>query len=46
MKKISLLILAVLAFACCRAQEELAFPFQGGNTVMTQFFKDSLTVSP
>jgi len=28
------------------AQEQLAFPFQGGSTVMTQFFKDSLKVSP
>jgi hypothetical protein len=26
--------------------QELAFPFQGGSTVMTQFFKDSLKVSP
>jgi hypothetical protein len=29
----------------CMAQEQLAFPFQGGSTVMTQFFKDSVTVS-
>jgi len=28
------------------AQEELAFPFQGGKDVMTRFFKDSLAVSP
>src|SRR5579862_8407846 len=27
------------------AQEKLAFPFQGGNKAMTQFFKDSLKVS-
>lgn len=27
------------------AQQRLAFPFQGGNAVMTRFFKDSLIVS-
>jgi len=27
------------------AQEQLAFPFQGGKDVMNQFFKDSLIVS-
>jgi len=31
--------------AFCMAQEQLAFPFQGGKDVMTQFFKDSLSVS-
>jgi hypothetical protein len=28
------------------AQQPLSFPFQGGSQVMTQFFKDSLKVSP
>jgi hypothetical protein len=28
------------------AQQQLAFPFQGGAPAMTQFFKDSVTVSP
>ena len=28
------------------AQQELAFPFQGGKDIMTRFFKDSLTVAP
>jgi hypothetical protein len=28
------------------AQQQLSFPFQGGSQVMTQFFKDSLKVSP
>ncbi|HAL81665.1 MAG TPA: hypothetical protein DCO83_05040 [Mucilaginibacter sp.] len=28
------------------AQEQLSFPFQGGKAVMTQFFKDSLIISP
>lgn len=27
------------------AQQQLAFPFQGGKTAMTQFFRDSLKVS-
>jgi hypothetical protein len=27
------------------AQQQLAFPFQGGKQVMTRFFKDSITVS-
>lgn len=36
----------MLVSAYCMAQEQLAFPFQGGKDVMTGFFKDSLTVSP
>jgi len=27
------------------AQQQLAFPFQGGDRAMTQFFKDSIAVS-
>jgi hypothetical protein len=31
--------------AYCKAQDaDLAFPFQGGNPIMTRFFKDSLQV--
>ena len=30
----------------CMAQEQLAFPFQGGKDIMTRFFKDSLEVTP
>jgi hypothetical protein len=46
MKKIFLLAITLLSFTCAMAQEELAFPFQGGKDVMTRFFKDSLVVSP
>jgi len=45
MRKI-ILIIAVFASVQSFAQEKLAFPFQGGNKVMMQFFKDSLKVSP
>jgi hypothetical protein len=45
MKRFLFIIIALLLSINCKAQE-LAFPFQGGNTVMTQFFKDSLKVSP
>jgi hypothetical protein len=43
MKKL-ILIALLLSSICCKAQEDLAFPFQGGNAIMTKFFKDSLTV--
>ena len=44
MKKIFLI---VALFICTHglAQQQLAFPFQGGKTAMTQFFRDSLKVS-
>src|SRR3954463_8737020 len=45
MKKITLSIIALLLCSYCMAQQQLAFPFQGGKDVMTRFFKDSLTVS-
>jgi hypothetical protein len=40
-----LLIATLFLSVHCIAQQQLAFPFQGGKTVMTQFFKDSLKVS-
>jgi len=46
MKRTVLIIAALFITICCKAQEQLAFPFQGGSTIMTRFFKDSLTVSP
>jgi hypothetical protein len=45
MKKIFLVIAAVLLAFSSMAQETLAFPFQGGKDVMNAFFRDSLTVS-
>jgi hypothetical protein len=45
MRKI-ILIITIFVSARSLAQEKLAFPFQGGNKVMMQFFKDSLKVSP
>lgn len=46
MKRIIFLATSLLFLSVyCRAQQ-LSFPFQGGNQVMTRFFKDSLTVSP
>lgn len=45
MRKILVSIAAILFSVQVMAQQQLAFPFQGGKDVMTQFFKDSLTVS-
>ncbi len=45
MKKILLIAVALLLFTYCQAQEDLAFPFQGGNKVMGAFFKDSIAVT-
>jgi hypothetical protein len=46
MKKFILLSISLFLSAYCIAQQQLAFPFQGGSTAMTQFFKDSISVSP
>jgi hypothetical protein len=46
MKKILLLAATLVISTYCMAQQQLAFPFQGGSTAMTQFFKDSIIVSP
>ncbi|MFI5157314.1 MAG: hypothetical protein ACHQF4_00520 [Sphingobacteriales bacterium] len=45
-KSITIAALFLLTSICCKAQEQLIFPFQGGVTIMNRFFKDSLTVSP
>jgi hypothetical protein len=44
MKKLIIFALLLSSF-CANAQEDLAFPFQGGNPIMTLFFKDNLIVS-
>jgi len=46
MKKTFLFLAAALFYINCFAQEQVAFPFQGGKSVMASFFKDSLVVSP
>src|ERR1700712_1754903 len=46
MKNTLLILISLLSSAYCMAQQQLAFPFQGGGTAMTQFFKDSIAVSP
>ncbi|WP_295673777.1 hypothetical protein [uncultured Mucilaginibacter sp.] len=45
MKKIIFIAALIFQTAYCFAQEQLSFPFQGGNDAMSQFFKDSLNVS-
>lgn len=45
MKKLLLSIPLLISFHTF-AQQNLAFPFQGGSKVMMQFFKDSLQVTP
>ncbi len=45
MKKITLSIIALLLSSYCMAQQDVAFPFQGGQTIMAKFFKDSVIVS-
>ena len=44
MKK--LFIIALILIIGCRAmaQQELAFPFQGGKQIMMQYFKDNVTI--
>ncbi|WP_374949890.1 hypothetical protein [Mucilaginibacter sp.] len=46
MKKLIIIALLLTSAVYCRAQEDLAFPFQGGSPVMERFFKDTLKVSP
>ncbi len=45
MKKILMLFAAVTISGVAMAQKTLAFPFQGGQGVMTQFFKDNFVAS-
>jgi hypothetical protein len=45
MKKLFPLVITLLISAHCFAQEDIPFPFQGGNKVMTQFFQDSIKLS-
>ena len=45
MKKIILFFVAAMFTVSCFAQQELAFPFQGGKEVMNSFFKQNVDVS-
>jgi hypothetical protein len=45
MKKILLVITILFITVCCKAQETIPFPFQGGVSVMNRFFKDSVQVT-
>ncbi len=44
MKKIFLFAITILISVGCMAQEQLAFPFQGGKEIMTRFFNDNVIV--
>jgi len=46
MKKVLVVLTILLTSVCCKAQETITFPFQGGDAIFTRFFKDSLVVSP
>jgi hypothetical protein len=45
MRKILVSVIVLLWSVNAMAQEQLAFPFQGGKDIMTSFFQDSLIVS-
>jgi len=45
MKKIILIAAILLTTFFAKAQETLAFPFQGGKDAMNHFFKDSVIIS-
>jgi len=45
MKKLFLMLMAVMAFGRVMAQAEMDFPFQGGKEVMSDFFKNNIVVS-
>lgn len=45
MKKIVLIASILLTGFFAKAQETLAFPFQGGKDAMSHFFKDSVIIS-
>ncbi|MBD1393954.1 hypothetical protein [Mucilaginibacter glaciei] len=46
MKKLIIIALLLTSALYSKAQEDIAFPFQGGGAVMTKFFMDSVVVSP
>lgn len=46
MKKLLLVAFCVFLSAYGIAQENISFPFQGGNNIMSRFFRDSVKVTP
>ncbi|MBS1525366.1 MAG: hypothetical protein JST19_06945 [Bacteroidetes bacterium] len=46
MKKILLSIALLISVRCFAQDDKPTFPFQGGNEVMAQFFRDSVKLSP
>ncbi|MBK0381193.1 hypothetical protein [Mucilaginibacter segetis] len=46
MKKLIVFFLLLSSVYCSAQDGQLAFPFQGGNQIFKQFFKDSITVTP
>lgn len=46
MKKLLVLITFTLASLGLKAQDGLAFPFQGGKQVMMDYFKNNIIISP
>ena len=45
MKRTILFFITIMCAASCFAQQELAFPFQGGKDVMSSFFKENIDIS-
>lgn len=44
MKKVFLFTITLLLSVSCMAQEQLAFPFQGGKEIMARFFTENVIV--
>jgi hypothetical protein len=45
MKKLILMLIAVLSFSYAMAQDEMDFPFQGGSRVMSDYFTNNVAVT-
>lgn len=46
MKKLFIVALMLTIAYTATAQQQLAFPFQGGKQIMMQFFKENITIPP
>jgi hypothetical protein len=45
MKKLILMLMAAMSFSYAMAQDEMDFPFQGGNQVMADYFANTIKVT-